>query len=178
MWAAVLHGLDRLSARNLPPLHLPESTGESLRFPFPFWEKQDWKSSWTAMAGLGLAKVPSWTRAACPHWGCWSRSCFSSLPSTTHWLCGDASVSLNQHKSTRSQMGSCAEAFRFLWWGAQICQVQLCISWAQTFLPYWKQLSNDWQLVFWAAVVDPRGALPLQEAVSPQCGCFVRVVCF
>lgn len=55
MWTAVLHGLDRLSARNLPPLHLPESTGESLRFPFPFWEKQDWKSIWTAMACKGAS---------------------------------------------------------------------------------------------------------------------------
>ena len=29
-------------------------------------------------------------------WALWrSRSCFSSLPSTTHRLCGDGSVSLN-----------------------------------------------------------------------------------
>jgi len=61
MWLAVLRGLEKLSARNLPPLHLPASW--SCLWSPSGRTKAGISAVWLDWVEEGLAKVPAWTKS-------------------------------------------------------------------------------------------------------------------
>lgn len=144
MQIAVLRGLEKLSARNLP-LYLPENTGESWsRELSPGRNKAGSPAVWLDSDGWAgwkrsLQGSQPGQRAGCSHQGCWGRcqaraggflgsffgeAAFLHCPAVATGFVGMSLCPWNSAR-TQSQMGmdcsSSTKAFRFVLRGVQIC---------------------------------------------------------
>lgn len=114
-WITVLWDLEKLPAT----ISLSRHVRARLELSVLLWETRlevQLCGGWAGWKG-GLHS-PSLSRAGCSHWGCWGRSQdwgISALFGEAEGLVG-VSLSLKQHKNTRSQMdfSSSDKAFGFL----------------------------------------------------------------